>query len=52
MIIFAPLLAAVIGALGYALAANPKLSELSRITFACGVLVFLFLISTTKLTFP
>lgn len=41
MIILLPLLIAIIGVLAYALASNPKLSEIGRIMFACGLLVFL-----------
>lgn len=41
MIIFIPLLAAIIGVLMYALAANPKLSEIGRILFWTGALVTL-----------
>lgn len=37
-----PLILAVIGALAYALAANPKLAELGRILFAAGVFAICF----------
>jgi len=41
MIIYIPLLVAILGVLLYALAANPKLQELGRIMFFCGLFVFL-----------
>lgn len=41
MIIFLPLLVAIIGAMMYALCANPKLVEIGRLMFACGLLAFL-----------
>jgi hypothetical protein len=41
MIIFLPLLVAVIGLLVYALSANPKVQELGRIAYFCGLFVFL-----------
>jgi hypothetical protein len=41
MIIYLSLLIALIGALAYALCANPKLSEIGRLMFACGLLAFL-----------
>lgn len=45
MIIFLSLLVALIGAAVYALAANPKASELGRLSFACGLLAFLLKVS-------
>lgn len=42
MIILMPLLIALIGVLMYALAGNPKLQEIGRIMFFCGLLVTLF----------
>ncbi len=42
LIAIVPLLVAVTGALIYALAANPKLSEMGRLAFACGVLALMF----------
>lgn len=39
-----PLLCAIIGALIYALAANPKAAEMGRLLFACGVLATLLAI--------
>jgi hypothetical protein len=41
MIILLPLLVAIIGVLMYALCANPKLAEVGRLMFACGLLAFL-----------
>lgn len=41
MIIYLSLLVAVIGVLMYALAANPKLQEIGRLSYACGLLAFL-----------
>lgn len=42
MIILLPLLVALIGVIIYVLCANPKLSEIGRILFFCGLLAFLF----------
>ena len=41
MIIYLSLLVCVVGALMYALCVNPKLQELGKIAFFCGLLVFL-----------
>lgn len=41
MIVLLPLLVAVVGVLMYALATNPKVQEMGRIAFFCGLLVFL-----------
>lgn len=41
MIIFLPLLVALIGLLMYILAGNPKIQELGRLMFFAGVLAFL-----------
>jgi len=41
MIIGLTLLVALIGVLMYALCANPKLQEIGRIMFFCGLLAFL-----------
>lgn len=41
MIIFLPLLVALIGLLMYLLAGNPKIQELGRIMFFAGILAFL-----------
>jgi hypothetical protein len=42
MIILLPLLVALIGVLMYALSTNPKLVEIGRMMFWCGLLAFLF----------
>jgi TM2 domain-containing membrane protein YozV len=42
MIVFLPLLVALIGALTYALSNNGKVAEIGRILFWTGMLVFLF----------
>lgn len=42
MIIYFSLLVALIGVLMYALCVNPKLQEIGRIMFGCGLLAFLF----------
>ena len=41
MIIALTLLVALVGVLMYAFAANPKLQEVGRIMFFCGLLAFL-----------
>ena len=41
MVVFLPLLIALIGVLMYALCANPKLAEIGRLMFGCGLLAFL-----------
>jgi len=41
MIIYLSLLVAVIGVLMFALAANPKLQEIGRLSYAAGLLAFL-----------
>jgi Na+/phosphate symporter len=41
MILYLSLLVALIGVLMYALASNPKLVEIGRICFGCGLLAFL-----------
>lgn len=41
MIVYFPLLVAVIGVLLYALATNGKIQEIGRIGFGCGLLAFL-----------
>jgi hypothetical protein len=41
MIILLPLLIALIGLLMFALCANPKLAEIGKIMFFCGLLAFL-----------
>jgi Na+/phosphate symporter len=42
MIAIVPVIAVLAGALCYALSANPKVQELGRITFACGMLVLIY----------
>jgi hypothetical protein len=42
MIIYLSLLVALAGVLMYALCVNPKLQEIGRLAFACGLLAFLF----------
>lgn len=41
MIIYLSLLVSTIGVLMYALCSNPKLAEIGRLAFACGLLAFL-----------
>ena len=41
MEIYLSLLIAIVGLLMYALSANPKLVEIGRLMFACGLLAFL-----------
>lgn len=40
--ILLPLLVCILGLLVYALAASPKVQELGRLAYACGLLVSLF----------
>lgn len=42
-----PLILALVGLLLYALAANPKVSEIGRISFFCGLLVLTFAFAKT-----
>lgn len=42
----------VLGALVYALSANPKLQEIGRIMFFCGLFVALWLFGGMKITIP
>ena len=49
MVIFLPLLLAVVGLLMYALCANPKLAEIGRIMFAVGLLAFLLVFHGTAI---
>lgn len=44
MEIYLSLLLSVVGLLMYALSANPKLVEIGRLMFACGLLAFLLTI--------
>lgn len=46
MLIILPFLVAIVGVLVYILAANPKVSELGRITFFVGLFFFVMAIST------
>jgi len=41
MILYLPVLLAIIGLLTYALSGNPKVSEIGRITYFAGLLAFL-----------
>jgi Na+/phosphate symporter len=41
MVIYLSLLIALIGVLAFALCVNPKLQEIGRIMFFCGLLAFL-----------
>lgn len=41
MLIYISLLVCIIGVLAYALAANPKISEIGRLAYFAGLLVFL-----------
>lgn len=47
-----PAIFAVVGALIYAFATNPKFAELGRLMFACGLLVTLFVAAHTRLALP
>jgi len=48
MEIYISLLVALVGVLMFALAANPKLVEIGRIAFFCGLFVFLFTLGTGR----
>lgn len=41
MVIYLSLLVCIVGALVYALSVNPKMQELGRLAYACGLLAFL-----------
>lgn len=43
MIIYLPLLIAILGAFVYAFAVNPKLAEIGRLSYLVGLWVFLWL---------
>ena len=43
MIVYLPLLVAIVGVLMYAFSKNPKLMEIGRIAFAFGLLAFLLI---------
>ena len=40
-----PLVVLIVGLLAYALAANPKVQEIGRIAYSCGLLVLLFVLA-------
>lgn len=46
MILYIPILIAIIGVLAYSLATNPKVAEIGRISFFAGLLVALFELHT------
>lgn len=46
MVIYLSLLVALVGVLMYALSANPKLQEIGRLSFACGLLAFLLMVAS------
>jgi len=52
MFVYLPLLVLVIGALAYGLSKNPEVKEMGRLSFACGLLVFLFVFATHSVTLP
>jgi SpoU rRNA methylase family enzyme len=41
MVVYLSLLVAVVGVLMYALSSNPKLQEIGRLSYGCGLLSFL-----------
>jgi len=45
MIIYLSVLVALVGVLAYALSSNPKIQEIGRISFFCGLLAFLLGVS-------
>ncbi len=46
MVIYLSVLVALIGILMYALCANPKLSEICRLSFFAGLLAFLLMVAS------
>lgn len=42
LVIYLPLLLCILGLVAYVVSANPKVQELGRLTFAIGLLVFLW----------
>lgn len=50
MVIYLSLLVALVGCLVYALSNNAKVAELGRLAFACGLLAFLFGVSSGHIT--
>jgi hypothetical protein len=51
MYILLPCFVCLLGVLAYALAANPKASEMGRLAYACGLLVSLFVLATHTVRF-
>lgn len=51
-VIIVPLVVLVVAALAYALAANPKLSEMGRLVFFAAALVLLFELSHAVVRLP
>ena len=47
MVVYLSLLVALVGVLMYALLGNPKLAEIGRIAFFCGLLAFLLQVQHT-----
>lgn len=52
MVAWIPVVAIIAGALVYALAVNPKVAELGRLTFSCGMLVWLLQVAGYSLRLP
>ncbi|MEP6651839.1 MAG: hypothetical protein ABJA82_00680 [Myxococcales bacterium] len=52
LIAWISVLVAVLGALTYALAASPKVAEMGRLAFACGLLVTLLACSGHSIHLP
>ena len=50
MVIYLPLLVAIVGVLAYALSTNGKVQEMGRIAFFCGLLVFLWYCAGSKIS--
>lgn len=50
MIIYLSLLVSLAGVLVYGFSTNPKLQEVGRLAFACGLLAFLFGVSSGHIT--
>lgn len=48
MLIYLSLLVALLGVFTYALSSNPKLQEIGRISFFCGLLAFLLIFAGGK----
>lgn len=45
MIVLIPLLVAITGLVIYAISTNPKIQEIGRIAYACGLLVTVFVVA-------